>query len=300
MSTSRGILLRPMTRPFGNVGDVALAEERQQVMLAETVEVDVAHDHHLAIIDAEQRAVQHFVDVGVVSAREKLQRLLDPLGRPHQPFARRIFAELDQQARDQILHLRYCISRASARRVRGAVARGAGRSGRALSRSRVARERAARRGDLGAAPRGQPQGLRVGVEAGARALLARHQRPARSANARRRSKPASRRRGRRSPSTATSPRATSGSPPTWARSPSRSACARASSIAGRFATSWRRCCKLDPGVPAGLRRSRARPLVLQGAGPVRRRQEEVRSSTCARRSPTTRRASSRVSSSPRR
>ena len=79
MSTSRGILLRPITRPFGNVGDVALAEERQQVMLAQAVEVDVAHDHHLAIIDAEERAVQHLVDVGVVAAREKLQRRLDAL-----------------------------------------------------------------------------------------------------------------------------------------------------------------------------------------------------------------------------
>ena len=53
-------------------------------------------------------------------------------------------------------------------------------------------------------------------------------------------------------------------------------------------------------VSAGIRRSRARPLVLQGAGPVRRQQEEVGSSTCARRSPTTRRASSRTCSSPRR
>ena len=46
-----------------DVGDVALAEERQQVMLAHAVEVDVADDHHLAIIDAEQRAIEHFVDV---------------------------------------------------------------------------------------------------------------------------------------------------------------------------------------------------------------------------------------------
>ena len=42
----------------GDVGDVALAEERQQVMLTETVEVDVPHDHHLVIIDAEQRVVE--------------------------------------------------------------------------------------------------------------------------------------------------------------------------------------------------------------------------------------------------
>ena len=63
-STSRGILLRPITLAVRNVGDVALAEERQQVMLAQAVEVDVLDDHHLAIIDREQRVVQHLVDVG--------------------------------------------------------------------------------------------------------------------------------------------------------------------------------------------------------------------------------------------
>ena len=34
-----------------DVGDVALAEERQQVVLAEAVEVDVLDDHHLAVIN---------------------------------------------------------------------------------------------------------------------------------------------------------------------------------------------------------------------------------------------------------
>ena len=42
------------------------------------------------------------------------------------------------------------------------------------------------------------------------------------------------------------PKGISGSPPTWARSPSRSACARASAIAGRFATSSRRCSSSIP------------------------------------------------------
>ena len=95
-----------MTRPFGNVGDVALAEERQQVVLAQTVEVDVAHDHHLAIIDAEERAVQHGIDIRPVAAREKRQRCFHPLRSTDEPLAARILAELDQQARDQILHLR--------------------------------------------------------------------------------------------------------------------------------------------------------------------------------------------------
>ena len=35
----------------GNVRDVTLAEERQDVMLAEAVEIDVLDDHHLVVLD---------------------------------------------------------------------------------------------------------------------------------------------------------------------------------------------------------------------------------------------------------
>jgi hypothetical protein len=38
---------------------VALPEERQQVMLAEAVEVDVFDYHHLVIINGEQCVVEH-------------------------------------------------------------------------------------------------------------------------------------------------------------------------------------------------------------------------------------------------
>ena len=68
----------------GNVGDVALAEERQHVMLAQAVEVDVPDDHHLVILDAEQRPVQHRVDISLVPARQELQRGFHPLRRPDQ------------------------------------------------------------------------------------------------------------------------------------------------------------------------------------------------------------------------
>ena len=64
-----------------DVRDVALAEERQQVVLAQAVEVDVLDDHHLVIIDGEQRVVEHRIDVGRVAAREKPERLLDALRR---------------------------------------------------------------------------------------------------------------------------------------------------------------------------------------------------------------------------
>ena len=103
-STSRGILLRPMTRLLGMIGDVALAEERQQVVLAQAVEVDVLDDHHLAIIDREQRVVQHLVDVRRVPARQKLERLFDAFRRMGSPSRAGILAELREQLPDQILH----------------------------------------------------------------------------------------------------------------------------------------------------------------------------------------------------
>ena len=70
-----------------DIGDVAAAEKRQQVMLAETVEVDVLDDHHLVIIHREQGVVEHGVDVGGIAARQVFQRLLDPSGRVDQSFA---------------------------------------------------------------------------------------------------------------------------------------------------------------------------------------------------------------------
>ncbi len=36
----------------GDVRDVTLAEERQQMVLAQTVVVDVAHDYHFTVVDA--------------------------------------------------------------------------------------------------------------------------------------------------------------------------------------------------------------------------------------------------------
>ena len=95
-----------MTRVARNVGDVAFAEERQQVMLAEAVEVDVLDDHHLAIIDGEQRVVQDVIDVRIIPTGEESQRLFHTRGRTRQSFTVGVFTELDQEAPDQILHPR--------------------------------------------------------------------------------------------------------------------------------------------------------------------------------------------------
>jgi hypothetical protein len=66
---------------------VALAEKRQEVMLAEAVEIDVLDDHHLAVINCEQRVVDDFVDVGLVSAGQEAQRLFHALRRVAEAFA---------------------------------------------------------------------------------------------------------------------------------------------------------------------------------------------------------------------
>ena len=269
---------------------MAPAEERQQMMLAQTVEVDVAHDHHLAIIDGEQRAVQHLIDVGLVAAREKLQRLFHPLRRPDQPFARRILAELDQQARDQILHLGI-VYRGFCASVTLAGTRSAGRSRRALSRSRHAGERArGRRASGRARLAARSEGLRVGVEAGARAVLAGHQRPA-AERERKAALEAGIDAGRKAVALAAAAsrgafldRRQHGRARRIVRPAARHQVSRADSRRARDGAEDR------SRLSAGLRRSRARPLVLQSARAVRRRQEEVGSSTCARRWPTTRRA----------
>lgn len=75
-------------------------------MLAETIKIDVFHHNHLAVIDSKQRAVQNGVNVGIVAARQKLQRLLNTGWRPDKAFATWIFSQLDQHLCNQIFHVR--------------------------------------------------------------------------------------------------------------------------------------------------------------------------------------------------
>ena len=69
------------------VSDVTFSEKRQQVMLAEAIEVDVLDDHHLVIIDAEERVVEDGVDVGRIALSQKAKRFLHSLWRVEQPLA---------------------------------------------------------------------------------------------------------------------------------------------------------------------------------------------------------------------
>ena len=91
---------------LGNVGDVALAEERQQVVLAQAVEVDVLHDQHLVIIDREERVVEHRVDIGGITVGQEPKRLLHSLRRVDQPLTRRVFSQFRQELTNDVLHVR--------------------------------------------------------------------------------------------------------------------------------------------------------------------------------------------------
>src|SRR3954470_3001564 len=57
------------------VADVAAAEERQHVVLAHAVDLDVLHDDHAAGVLREERVVDHLRRLGAVAVGEEAQRL---------------------------------------------------------------------------------------------------------------------------------------------------------------------------------------------------------------------------------
>src|SRR5487761_94683 len=85
-----------------NVRDMASAEERKQVMLAQAIHFDVLDDHHFVIAHAEHRTIQKFLRVLSVTAGEKTQSLVKTLGSPAQSFAIGILTEQDDDAPNQI------------------------------------------------------------------------------------------------------------------------------------------------------------------------------------------------------
>src|SRR4029453_10323816 len=87
---------------IGQIGDVALAHEGQQVVLAHRAEVDVLHDHHLFVVLDEHGAVENFLHVLGIARREVAHRLLHTLGRPLEALASGVLAQLLEQLGDQI------------------------------------------------------------------------------------------------------------------------------------------------------------------------------------------------------
>ena len=94
-------------------GDVAFAVKREQMVLAETVEADVLRDDHLVVLLLEDRPVEELVDILRVAAREKSERFRDALGRPAEPLAIGILAELGEHLPYQLFHLSTLSSAAS-------------------------------------------------------------------------------------------------------------------------------------------------------------------------------------------
>jgi hypothetical protein len=82
---------------FGDVAHVAAPVERQQMVLAEAVDLDVAHDDHVVEVRLEHRAVEHLPRRLPVAAGQKRQGLGHPFRRDLQPFALGVLAEFDQQ-----------------------------------------------------------------------------------------------------------------------------------------------------------------------------------------------------------
>src|SRR6266850_4535775 len=74
------------------VSDMGLAEEREQVVFAEAEELNIFHDDHLVVGDAEGGAVEKVVNVLMIATGEKLEGLFEALRGLAQSLAIRVFA----------------------------------------------------------------------------------------------------------------------------------------------------------------------------------------------------------------
>ncbi len=88
------------------VRDVRPSEERQQVVLAQRVDLDVAHAHQVLVPLAVQRVADHVRDRHVVAAGEPLERCLDSGRRLPQALATRILAQLVEHLAHEMLERR--------------------------------------------------------------------------------------------------------------------------------------------------------------------------------------------------
>jgi hypothetical protein len=72
---------------------VGAADERQQMVFAQRVELDVAHHHHLVVVGREDRAVDDRVEVLSIPLGEEGHGTRRTGGGIEQAVARRIFAD---------------------------------------------------------------------------------------------------------------------------------------------------------------------------------------------------------------
>ena len=104
---------------IGDVGHVRLAEEREHVMLAHRVELDVAHQHHVVVRLLEEGIADHLGGALLVALRQEAHRLLDPLGRLLEAVTIRILAQGEEHPTDVLLHVGHGNSRKMAHNERG-------------------------------------------------------------------------------------------------------------------------------------------------------------------------------------
>jgi len=98
-----------------DVGDVGLAVEREQVVLAEREHVDVLDDHHLVVVDREEGLADDRLRVLSVALGQEVERLLHPLGGPDEALPLGLFADAGQQGPDRVLHGGFLAHRGSSK-----------------------------------------------------------------------------------------------------------------------------------------------------------------------------------------
>jgi len=87
-----------------DVADVDLADDGQQVMLAQRITLDVFYDDHTVRVGREQCAVYYFFQVHFISRGQKPERFVTPARRIAQTFAVRVFADLLDKLFVEFLH----------------------------------------------------------------------------------------------------------------------------------------------------------------------------------------------------
>src|SRR5258708_35821869 len=81
---------------------MALSEERNHVMFAQTITLDVFYQHHLVVTHTEHGAVQEFFRVLVVATGQKSQRFLKTFGGVPQAVALGILSNELEHAPHQV------------------------------------------------------------------------------------------------------------------------------------------------------------------------------------------------------
>src|SRR6266404_4744820 len=85
-----------------DISHVHFAKKRQKMVLAQAEHFDVFYDHHLVVIDREQRFAQKRFGIVLIAFDEKLHGLVHACWRTRKAFAIGIFAEADNHFAHQV------------------------------------------------------------------------------------------------------------------------------------------------------------------------------------------------------